>query len=118
MKNRIIKLTFLAVFVLGAYAVSASAQIAGGYGDSDIKDKDVKRAARVAVSSRSKQVHHTVSLLSINKAETQVVAGLNYRICMRVRDGKRVRTITAVVYRNLKNKYSLTNWKAGGCTEL
>lgn len=118
MKKKLIQISFFVALLLGAYVVSASAQIAGGYGDTSVSDKDVKRAARLAISSRAKQVHHTVTLIRINKAEQQVVAGSNYRLCMRVRDGRRVRTITAVVYRDLKNKYSLTNWKSGGCTEL
>ena len=51
--------------------------------------------------------------------EIQVVAGLNYRICMRVREGRRaVRTATAVVYRDLRKRMSLTRWKNGACTDL
>src|SRR5438046_2125086 len=111
MKKKLIQISFLFSVVLGIYAMSASAQIAGGYNDAENNKAEVKRAAKVAVSSHSKQVHRTVTLIKINKAEAQVVAGMNYRICMQVRDGKHVRTVTAVVYQNLKNKYSLTNWK-------
>lgn len=118
MKNKIIRIFFFAALVVGAFVFSASAQIAGGYADADVKDKDVRRAARIAAGSQTKRVGHKISFLSITKAEVQVVAGLNYRICMRVRDGKRVRTVTAVVYKDLKNWYSLTDWKAGGCSEL
>lgn len=104
--------------MLSVYAASVPAQIAGGYGDASVTDKDVMRSARVAVSSRARRTHTSVKLIRIEKAEVQVVAGLNYRVCLRVREGRRVRTVTAVVYKNLKNWYSLTDWKAGGCTEL
>jgi hypothetical protein len=118
MKKNIFQLTLFVALIVGAYAANVSAQIAGGYSDTEVTSAEAKRAAMIAVRSRASRTHTTVTLLKINKAETQVVAGLNYRICMRVREGKRVKTVTAVVYQNLKNKYSLTNWKAGGCTDL
>ena len=118
MKKNIVQFALFVVVAIGVYASNASAQIAGGYADTEVTSAEAKRAARVAVRARATRTHTTVTLLKINKAETQVVAGLNYRICMRVREGKHVKTVTAIVYQNLKNKYSLTNWKAGGCTEL
>ena len=118
MNNKLIRLFFLTLIALGAYAGSAMAQMAGGYSDAGKDSAEVRRVARIAVRSRSMRSHRKISLVSIEKAETQVVAGVNHRVCMRVRDGKRVRTVTAVVFQNLKNWYSLTDWKAGGCQEL
>jgi hypothetical protein len=56
-----------------------------------------------------------ISLISIDKAEQQVVAGMNYKVCLKVRNGKRVRYATAVVYRDLKGKRSLSSWDWGEC---
>ena len=121
MKKQILYYSFAIAFVLGVYGVanSVSAQITGGYGDASVTDKDVKRAAAFAVKERSRSSGSTFKLVKIKKAELQVVAGLNYRICMVVREGKRpTRTVTAAVYKDLKNHKSLSRWKSGGCSNL
>lgn len=111
------------IFVVSAAFTKVAAQtdepIAGGYGTSSVTDKEVRKAATFAVSARAKRTGKSVTLVSIRKAEIQVVAGLNYRICMRVREGHRaVRTATAVVYRDLRKRMSLSRWKNGACTDL
>ena len=123
MKKLLIFASLFVVFVFGAFAsesrVAAQDDIAGGYADSSVRDKDVRKAANFAVKQRSKNFKCTFTLVSIRKAEVQVVAGLNYRVCMRVRDNRgRTSTVTAVVYKNLRNKLSLTRWRSGGCTDI
>lgn len=122
MKKHIIICSFVASFVFGVFAAGSrvSAQeMTGGYGDTSVADKDVRKAANVAVTSRSRSTGKTLTLVRIVKAEVQVVAGLNYRVCMTVREGrKRARTVTAIVYKDLKNRRSLSRWKSGGCSEL
>lgn len=121
MKKHILYYTLAIAMVFGIYASAnaVSAQVTGGYGDTSVADKDVKRAAAFAVRTRANQMHRVIKLVKIQKAEVQVVAGLNYRICVRVSDSRgRRSTITAVVYKNLKNRRSLSSWKSGGCTEL
>ena len=121
MKKQILYYSFAIAMVLGVYGVanSVSAQITGGYGDTSVTDKDIKSAANFAVKTRAAQKHNGLKLVMIQKAEVQVVAGLNYRICMVVREGKRpTRTVTVVVYKDLKNHKSLSRWKSGGCSDL
>ena len=121
MKKQILYYSFAIAFVLGVYGVanSVSAQMTGGYGDTSVTDKDVKSTAKFAVKTRAAQKHNRFKLVSIQKAEIQVVAGLNYRICMKVRDTKgRNSTVTVVVYKDLKNHISLSRWKSGGCSNL
>lgn len=122
MKKHIIFCSFVALFLFGIFAAESrvSAQeMTGGYGDASVLDKDVRKAANVAIASRSRSTGKTLTLVRIVKAEVQVVAGLNYRVCMSVREGrKRAKTVTAVVYKDLRNRRSLTNWKTGGCSEL
>lgn len=122
MKKHIIFCSFVALFVFGIFAAESrvSAQnITGGYGDASVMDKDVRRAANFAVLTRSSNTGRALKLVRIVKAEVQVVAGLNYRICMTIREGrKRAKTVTAVVYKDLRNRRSLSRWKAGGCSEL
>ncbi len=123
MKKLIVFGSLTLVFVFGAFAsesrVAAQDDIAGGYADASVRDKDVRKAANFAVTQRSKNVKRKFTLVSIRKAELQVVAGLNYRVCMRVRDNRgRVSTVTTVVYKNLKNRLSLSRWRSGGCSDI
>jgi len=110
-----ISIFFLAFCFIGLTAQSAAAQIPGGYNSVSKNDPQVKAAAKFAVAAQSKRVKHVITLISINKAEQQVVAGMNYKVCLQVRDGRRVRKATAVVYRNLQGKRSLTSWDWGEC---
>jgi hypothetical protein len=104
---------------MGTKVTAQTDQMVGGYGDLSAKSKEARRAADVAVKARSAKTGKTITLVRITKAEQQVVAGLNYRICMTVREGgHKAYTVTAVVYQNLKNKRTLSNWKKGACTDL
>lgn len=122
MKKQIIFYSMLALFIFGAFAAESRAfgqEMTGGYSDASVSDKAVRAAANLALKSLSRTTGKTLTLVKILKAEVQVVAGLNYRVCHRVREGsRRSKTITAVVYKDLRNRRRLTNWKAGGCTEL
>ena len=125
MKRQLIFCSFILALVFGVSAafttVSAQTEepMTGGYANASITDINVKKAAAFAVRTRSKNTGKRITILNIRKAETQVVAGLNYRICMSVREGRRsVRTVTVVVYRDLRQKLSLTRWKRGACIDL
>jgi hypothetical protein len=100
--------------------VSAQAdQIVGGYGDISATSKDAKSAAAFAITKQAAKSGKKLTLVKITKAEQQVVAGINYRVCMMVREGRRkAYSVTAVVYQNLKNRRSLSNWKKGECSDL
>ena len=89
--------------------------IVGGYADASNSDPEVVAAARFAINTERQKLHARITLLSIKHAEVQVVAGLNYRLCMRVKIKSQTRNVTVVVYKNLKQKYSLTSWVADGC---
>lgn len=103
-------------FVVGLGAASVCfGQITGGYGAADTKDKEVKAAAAFAVGKLATDEAATIKLTRINSARLQVVAGINYELCLEItvkRGEKRAarRYVKAVVYRNLKNAYKLTNW--------
>ncbi|HEY0427688.1 MAG TPA: cystatin domain-containing protein [Pyrinomonadaceae bacterium] len=94
--------------------------IAGGYSKASVTDKEVVAAAGYAVKAQAKKQRAVIKLVSINKAETQVVAGRNYSLCLKVRiteKGKKTKTETvqAIVFQNLKQKLSLTSWKEAEC---
>jgi Aspartic acid proteinase inhibitor len=104
--------------ILGSVSASfaQSDQIVGGYGDANVKDKNVIAAAKFAVKKGAVKEKATITLVSIKQAQQQVVAGLNYEVCLEInvkKSGKKAvkKYAKAVVYRNLKNVYSLTSWK-------
>ncbi len=124
MKKQLLFCFFVLAMIFGVSAAftKVAAQndepIAGGYATASVTDKEVRKATAFAVSARAKRTGKAITLVNIRKAGVQVVAGLNYRVCMRVRDGRQTRTATAVVYRDLRKRMSLTRWKNGACTDL
>ena len=77
--------------------------------------KESIAAAKFAVKKRGKTQNAVINLISIRQAKTQIVAGLNYKVCLEVSVKKSGRKsvrqfVNAVVYKNLKNVYSLTSW--------
>src|SRR5688500_2991795 len=106
-------LTVLALLILGANIAAPRAQerpIAGGYGERPTNDRSVTAAAAFAVRERGRQTRRRITLLSITSAESQVVAGVNYRLVMDVREGGEVRSVTTVVHQNLRRRLSLVSW--------
>lgn len=114
-----VSIAFAALFIILSSASSSFAQtdqITGGYGDANVKAKDVVAAAKFAVKKGAAKEKATITLVEIKQARQQVVAGLNYEVCLEVnykKSGKKAlkRYVKAVVYKNLKNVYSLTSWK-------
>jgi len=71
----------------------------------------VTAAAAFAVRERARQTRRRVTLVSIVSAESQVVAGTNYRLVMNVREAGEVGSVTAVVFQSLRRRMSLTSWE-------
>jgi len=122
MKIKLIIFTFAALFIFIGSASKSFAQqevpIAGGYMQADVKHKDVIAAAGFAATTQGKKQKSAIKVVSIKTAKTQIVAGINYQVCMEISAKKKSaktaakQFVTAVVYRNLQNKYSLTSWTA------
>jgi hypothetical protein len=97
-------------FGIAAVFVSASfAQLVGGYRDLPATDKEALAAAKFAVETHSKK--EKVTLVKLEKAEVQVVAGRNFRLTMDVAVDGGQRTAQAVVWAKLDRSYELTDWK-------
>lgn len=117
MKIKVTK--FLGAFVVALMCAAASfaqdGQITGGYGETDVNDEGVVKAARFAVSKRGRNTGAKVTLIKTENAKVQVVSGLNYEVCLYVsvkRPGRKAyrQYAKVVVYRNLRNVHSLTSW--------
>jgi hypothetical protein len=123
MKHANILLLILAAAVVLAITPSVKAQrpILGGYKAAKVTDGAVKEAADFGVSAEAEKTEKTMSLVSILKAETQSVAGTNYRLCMKVsseggegQDDVEI-TVQAVVNRDLKQAFKLISWAISDC---
>lgn len=108
---------FAAFCVLFVAPSLCQAQIAGGYSEVSKNDETIVATAQFAVKTRAKK-DASLKLISIERAERQVVAGSNYRLCLAVKSKNKRRNATAVVYQNLQNKFSLTSWTAGKCASM
>lgn len=114
------KLIF-AAGILALFAAATAAQKVGGYKDISVTDSGVQEAADFAASAEGEKSNRTIKLLKINKAEVQVVAGRNYRMCLKVQssggedEADAIFTVTTVVYVDLKGNKKLTSWEPGDC---
>lgn len=107
----------LAVFLIAGASICSAQQMVGNFRPADAASQDIKSAADFAVGAENakRAAADAFKLRSIEKAEQQVVAGMNYKMCLEVESGGSKEQATAVVYRNLQSKYSLTNWEGGNC---
>ncbi len=110
-----------AIAVFGLFMFSASIcsaqMMVGGFRDAAKTDKSVVGAANFAVAAQSKKQKTSLTLISVEKAEKQIVAGVNYRLCLAVNSNKKNELATAIVYQNLQNQYKLINWTGGNCAD-
>ena len=111
----------LFTLVIGFSGLAASAQRLGGYREIDKADEGAATAAEFAVKTQSEKKEMTYKLVSVEHAESQTVAGINYRLCLKVGYHKQdddvdtTEFVRVVVYRNLQNQYSLTSWTEENC---
>jgi hypothetical protein len=112
--------------VLGSVIISfgQGRPIVGGYKEVATDDPEVQAAAEFAVSEqKKKQDDDALSLVSIEHAERQVVAGTNFRLCLKVAaggdsdEGAEPQNVKVVVFKNLKQEYSLKSWDEENCSE-
>lgn len=111
-----------AVFaVFFACVTAVSAQKVGGYREAAVDDEGVVAAAEFAVGERSEKNEVSLEIVSIHKAERQVVQGTNYRLCIEVKvveeGNDDTQFVQAVVYQDLKRVYKLSSWKPDECGE-
>lgn len=113
-------LALVAVAFLFGCVGQAHAQRVGGYSEISAEDSVAFQAAGFALLQKEGG-EVSMMLIAVERAERQVVAGMNYKLCLRVRvnnaaeEIETVKLITAVVYRNLQGEFSLTSWEEAEC---
>lgn len=98
-------------FGLGGVAFAQEQPIAGGWAGTSTTDPEVIAATRFAIARQNRKQGSRISLTSIDRAEVQVVAGLNYKMWLSVKTRGQSQKVTTVVYKNLKGRYALTSWE-------
>lgn len=115
-KSLSVAVIFVALYLATGGALGSMAQQqSGGYQEAPKADPAVVAAANFAVTEAQQKEGGTVILASIKQAYTELVEGVNYRLCLKVKVSGKTRTVTTVVNKTLADKYTLTSWEAGGC---
>lgn len=100
----------------GAAAAVVGPIMVGGYRKASKTDAQVVSAADFAVGAQSKKTDSELTVGEIVSAETQLVQGMNYRICMSVNvEGDEPLMVTALIYQDLKRNYKLSGWTPAKC---
>ena len=121
MKRKLQIVVILSAFyiLLGSLSGANAQAITGNYQKASISDTEIRSAAKFAVKTfkkEKKKQNARISLVSIERAAVQIVAGTNYKLCLKVMINREIQSITTVVFKNLKNKYSVSSWEKG-CQE-
>ena len=88
---------------------NSNAPLPGGYSTESTPSADAIAAAEFAVAEQSKTIAG-LKLSSIDSVKTQVVAGRNFELVLKVVDGGIAKTARAIVYTDLTDAKSLTSW--------
>ncbi len=109
-KNLQIMMMFAVCGVIFSCAAATYAQkkplVLGGYKVVPVSDAGVTDAAEFAVSEHSEKNEVSLEIVSIEKAERQIVQGTNYRMCVEVRitdeEEGETQFVKVLVYQSLK----------------
>ena len=89
---------------------SMSKPIPGGWSSVAVDDARVKIAARQAVAAQASIDGTELTLVAIEDAQRQVVAGINYKLTLSVKNGDQRQRANATVWGKLNGSYELTAW--------
>ena len=85
----------------------------GGYTKIAVDDKEVIKAASFAIKTQESILDRDtkITLVEISRASRQVVAGMNYKMLLKVKVGDKEEIVEAVVWNQLSVEYALISWK-------
>ena len=91
----------------------------GGFKPTKTDDQQVVAAARFAVGEIAKKEQASIKLVSVESAEYRVVAGMIFRLCVKVEIEGDEETVTtnlkAEVFRSLQKQYQLKSYEMAEC---
>lgn len=103
-------LAFAALPLLTAASPPPSPAPVGAYAATGVTT-EIRDAAAFAVRERARVEGRSLRLIGVANAEQQVVAGLNFRMTLRVARGRETPSARVVVYRPLQGSLQLTSWE-------
>ena len=94
---------------------SQAGQLVGGYSEASVTNTEVVAAAQFAVNALAAMPERMpdITLVEILSAGQQVVAGMNYRLRLKLKVDGKERDVEVVVWRKLDGEHQLTSraWK-------
>jgi hypothetical protein len=116
------RIIMLAAVIFGSAATGFAQIKTGDFKPVPVNDAEVVAAADFAVVEQADKAEASIELIEIKKAERQTVAGTNFKLCILVNitdgsaDEPYERFVNAVIFRSLKDEYSLKSWtETGDC---
>jgi hypothetical protein len=87
------------IFAAGCSASPSREKIVGGYESVAVTNQDAVNAAAFAIQAQTqKNPGSKLELVSLQKASQQVVAGMNYKLSLKVKRDGQLKTAEAVVW--------------------
>lgn len=122
MKTKLKKLLLIAIVGLVAGSLNGFAQIkTSGYKKISAADAGAVAAAEFAAKTQGEKDDAQIALQTVKTAESQTVAGTNYKFCIEVNriaqseEGEEAEEIKqfiqTMVFRNLKKEHELKSWQ-------
>ncbi|MFO7666227.1 MAG: cystatin domain-containing protein [Desulfobacterales bacterium] len=110
----LISIIVLALFFFAFGCYSKHGPMVGGYSKIAVDDNEVVKATNFAIKTQESILGRDteITLIEISKASRQVVAGMNYRMLLKVKVGDKEEIVEVVVWKQLSGEYALTSWKA------
>lgn len=106
----VVCIAFLAACNTSAPAPVPSPVLSGGWSRATPNDSRIQGAAEYAVKTQALATQSILKLSSIQSAQQQVVAGMNYRLNLSVLKNGKEQSAEAVVWKKLDGTYQLTDW--------
>jgi flavin-binding protein dodecin len=115
MNRSIVRMFFIAAFVIvGVTVAAAQRPILGGYKPTSVSGEEVVAAANFAVDKQS-ETTEGLTLDEVLKAESQVVQGMNFRLCLRVKLDDETQDVEVIVFQSLQGEFTLRSWTPKEC---
>lgn len=110
------------IFCFSETAFSQTRPIVGGYKTVSVEDEGVVEAAEFAAKTQAEKQEIAIEISSINKAERQTVAGMNYRLCVSASildegEDAEIKQFSVIIFKSLKKVFTLKSWKEEKCSE-
>ncbi len=106
----------LCVSMVFAASTGRAQEVAGGWSEVPSDDKDIAAVAQFAVAAQVKALEAegkkgcVMALVKVLSAKQQVVAGMNYRLALKVAADGAEKEAEVVVWKQLSGEYKLTSW--------